>query len=629
MKKRLTALKQFLFSSFSRLKNQSENVDDLQVLKNLSAKEKRICADAYRGGHDAEKTVQIYFDQWTAYCDLESEKSVKAIDEELALVKAQRIIVQVDRDSITKEERIKNASVDLKEEMDQALFDRKKSNRATERMLDRVVKEIGICTSKIFSLETYHEYLPTKKTFWDTARGLFIISLCITLLESIFTIPALQTDGFDNWLAWLSSLLLSSIIGISCHFAGESYIQKSRNKFIAWIIAGITVIAVIIYWRRHVDDNFVLSITNLLIFFVGILLSIRRHRNKYYFDLIEQKAQLESREDELTNQLELRDAEEIKIEEDFKTRAKKKAEAQINEFDAQEAELFRRKGSLSVKREKTLKIVEGEKQKGIANIKQSFERGYNDRYTRINKKWSGTTVSIILLVIGLSFGSCSHTSDSNIETMLTADRSGSLGGIKLGNADSVISYYESEIFKLDRADKGIRFYFSIVGASSYPAITKIELPPPPPYLRRNEKKRKQEIAKFREQLRTGLTKMASTQANEPYTNLARNLAFQLNYLKNSGYGAPQKSLCLWSDLLEFSWIDDFEKYKKSPALLDSNYTQIADRMNKDSPLTDLAGITVYIAYKTSPLNDELSHAAFRYWQKYLTGHGAKVEILPI
>lgn len=187
----------------------------------------------------------------------------------------------------------------LKQEKD--LLENKK---ATEAILSRIRKDQNDIEARIATIRKFWKYVPVKKSIWDKNWGIGIAIASNAVLETAFTVPALANNGIPDILTIPAALIFSGIMGVCADQTGEAFIQEKKKMTWAWFGAGVASISLIILTRRGMEQNLVLSGLNFIIYFFGVLLSIRRYKHKVYWDLIDKRNELAQQDDKVSKELE-------------------------------------------------------------------------------------------------------------------------------------------------------------------------------------------------------------------------------------------------------------------------------------------------------------------------------------
>gem|GEM_PF-5292585 len=633
MKRYLVAPLQILFASIAslfRLPSRNAPVPDTYDVTPEEAK--KIYIEAYQIGWGGEGSPNTFILNWMAECSRQETNKLMSVDEKVSVITSQIKKAESDLSPENEEKLRSTVAAELVAGRDAELMDLQKCYTATELREQGLWNDLGECNSLINTMKQSNPFLSEERSIWTKPEGAYIVTSVFIIGESAVTAPTLIADGTLPGIAFPLCLALSAGIGLACTFTGEAYVAHSRRRCISWLAIGLLIIGIIIVLRGSVAHGLVYTMANLILYAIGILVSIYRYKNLLYLRLIDQKKKDEAGIVDCRVFLDAYPAKREAVKRDHNGRAeiriKKKQEQLTENISSLNTELTH----LTSQHNGITEGCEKKKAKITALINKAFEEGRTARLlaTRRSQAKPGTIFSLLALVVFLA-SACTPDATRNKEAMVTRDLSKSISRANQETASTMYSYLVCDYLGIkdnEPYSAGAKIDLTIIGSLSHPAIKSIVLASAPPYLLCDQKKRKVEVEYFEQRLKAGLDSLFALKIDQEFTNLNRALSYQLDFLKKSNFGAKNKSCFIISDMGECGPAVQFVRFKRSPRLLRTRYEELASKLDKDSPMPqDLSDISINLIYQPDLENDTWVQACIECYKTYFEGHRANVKVL--
>ncbi len=536
----------------------------------------------------------------------ENEIRIAEISEDLKKPDSERVAKH--KEQATKENNIKKQ-------------EHHKKKKATQNLLNQCTKNKKKSEALLATMQRFWRHFPAKKSQFDKVWTIIVLAILIGVLESIFTVPALENAGIPDIISYLVAIAFSVLIGVSADQTGENHISKNIAFRNAWFISGFLLIILIIATRWGMEENLVLSGLNLLIYFFAVLLSVRRYKHKAYWDVFDTVADYTKKEDHLTNEMEGFEQVKLDLNEDNKAQASIDAKNEEKALKTEKTRLIKSNRTLNNKIKTIMKKYDNLK----GEVKQTITNGYqegkrNDTPPPLGFAFNKTAVVTWLAILCLSLSACSvETTDTEI--VIAKDVSSSIEKENPYSGEKLFNETISEIgFDNNGYDiyAGVTVHLSQIGYPSLPKTNTVSIPPVTKRLERKKKKRKEAIEKFKDDLKTAIDDLLAESPTHGSTKISRSLCYHINKLTQSN--AKHKKIYALTDALqEGSGVDffdyvtnesDIERFKKE-------YDTISDKLSKDCSIEGTTeGISIDFIYPATEVKDEAFIAATDFWKHH-------------
>ncbi|KOF04148.1 hypothetical protein OB69_03985 [Roseivirga seohaensis subsp. aquiponti] len=167
---------------------------------------------------------------------------------------------------------------------------------------------------------------------------------------------------------------------------------------------------------------------------------------------------------------------------------------------------------------------------------------------------------------------------------------------------------------------GVRIYFSYMGMSYLPIVSKVELEPKV-WMLNPRKDRISEVNAFYNLSRQQTNDLLSRSANDQISNLYRGM---LNGLSQMDHSAQHRKMIVMADYLESSVILDMGDYLKHPEKLQTDYEKLKGLLVASEPVPDeFKGTEIVLI---CPENYLVTYEAAKFWKRFYEEHGLIVSI---
>lgn len=167
---------------------------------------------------------------------------------------------------------------------------------------------------------------------------------------------------------------------------------------------------------------------------------------------------------------------------------------------------------------------------------------------------------------------------------------------------------------------GVRIYFSYMGMSYLPIVSKVELEPKV-WMLNPRKDRISEVNAFYNLSRQQTNDLLSRSANDQISNLYRGM---LNGLSQMDHSAQHRKMIVMADYLESSVILDMGDYLKHPEKLQTDYEKLKGLLIASEPVSDeFKGTEIVLI---CPENYLVTYEAAKFWKRFYEEHGLIVSI---
>ncbi|KYG77494.1 MULTISPECIES: hypothetical protein [Roseivirga] len=169
---------------------------------------------------------------------------------------------------------------------------------------------------------------------------------------------------------------------------------------------------------------------------------------------------------------------------------------------------------------------------------------------------------------------------------------------------------------------GARIYFSYMGKSYLPIVSKAELESKI-WMLNPRKDRINEVNTFYNLSKQQTNDLLSRNANDQISNLYRGM---LNGLSQMDHSAQHRKMIVMADYLESSVILEMGDYLKQPEKLQTDYEKLKSLLVASEPISDeFKGTEIILICPEYYL---VSYEAAKFWRRFFEEHGLIVSIRP-